>query len=130
MSALGVSLGTNGPTRHFNAHSQTLTFDRCLHTINLTSGITDNVLTESSKLLCRTRSVTIAEMVQTVNAFVFRNRVVSSYHLTIIWCSTLAFLFLVQHFYMHSFEIKIRRNPSSNVASYFYNLLDYDTCAL
>lgn len=53
VSALGVSLGTNVPTWHYDAPSLTLTFDRCLYTINLKSNITDNVLRDSAKLLCR-----------------------------------------------------------------------------
>lgn len=66
VSALGVSLGTNVPTRHFDAQSLSLTSDRCPHTINVMSDITDNVITDSIKLLCSTRSGTI--VVQTFNA--------------------------------------------------------------
>lgn len=85
MSALGVSLWTNVPTRHFDAHSLSLTSDRCLHTIRVMSDISNNVITDRTKLLCSTCSVTI--VVQTFNApqppcfvFVFFWKVLSSPH--------------------------------------------------
>lgn len=84
VSALGVSLRTNVPTWHFDAPSLCLTSDRCLHTINLMRDISDNVLTDSSKLLCSTCSVTI--VVQIFNALFFWNPVLSSCHLTVSWC--------------------------------------------